>query len=611
MDRGPGGTIRFGVFELDPASGELRKHGTRVKLQDQPFQILTVLLERPGELVTRDELRGRIWPADTFVDFDHGLYSAIKRLRDVLGDSADVPRYIDTVSRRGYKFITPVEIISPANERSPIQPNDSDSLSLDTWDTSARVQKPHRWSILALLVAVVLSIGGVAAKTLFNQPAHSVAVLPFAYPPESKFLEGVSDTLTSHLIIDLTSLNRFGLHTKAQSAVKEFKGKTVDPVQAGKLLKVDWVIVGKVAQVQGQLAINIDLVSVGEGNSLWAARDLRWEPFEVEVAKRELLAEIVRRLPVKLSEAERASLLQSRPTRKPNVEAEKIAARAESLFWSGTAEDFRKSIELNQQALRIEESSGPYGAIASTYVAMADLEMISPEEGRAKAREWANRALQKNDTDFGALIALDRVEKNLEWNSQTIEENDLANGRFDAVLAQRRLYQSENPESPAAYDFLGADLILARKFSEAAEQEKIALELDPKRAWSHYGLGRAYLNQHRYENAIVEFELSKQGLPIHSLTGISCALAFSGKKHEATKKLEDLKALSKAEYVSPLMFARVHAARGDRDQAFKYMKEACDRRVPYLLNVKYDPAWDSLRQDRRFPEIVRCVGLKP
>ncbi len=614
MHRDPGGTIRFGIFEVDPASGELRKHGTRLKLQEQPFQILTALLERPGEIVTREELRRRVWPIDTFVGFDHGLYSAIKRLRNVLGDSAEVPRYVETVSRRGYRFIAPVETISHANRRLTAQPADSDARqSLDTKDTAAKIQTPgtHRWLVLALLIAGAVSVGGLAAYPLFNRPAHTVALLPFTYPPENKFLEGVSDTLTSNLIVDLTSLNHFGLNTKARAAVKEFKGKTFDPVQAGKALKADLVLVGKVAQVQGQLSIDVDLVSVSDGNSLWAARDLRWEPFEVEVAKRELLGEIVQRLPVKLSQTERASLLHSRPRQRPNPEAEKLTSKAQSLFWTGTPENFRKSIELNQQALRIQESSGPYGAIASTYVAMADLEMISPEEARAKAREWGNRALQGNDTDFGGLIALDRVERNLEWHSQTLKENDLANGRFDTVLAQRRRYQSENPELPASYDMSGADLILARKFSEAAEQEKIALELDPKRAWSHYGLGKAYLHQHRYESAIAEFELSREGLPIHSLTGIACALAFFGKKHEARKKLEDLEALSKAEYISPLMFARIHTALGNRDEAFRYMKNACDSRVPYLLNVKYDPAWDKLRHARRFPEIVRCVGLEP
>jgi DNA-binding winged helix-turn-helix (wHTH) protein/TolB-like protein/tetratricopeptide (TPR) repeat protein len=611
MDRDPRGPIRFGIFEVDPETRELRKGGVKVRLQDQPFQILVVLLEQPGQIVSREELRKQVWPADTFVDFDHGLYSAIKRLRDVLGDSAETPRYIETVSKRGYRFIAPVEKPVPITEIDKTSAASERDLHLNLASKSLGRGYLTQGKVVVLFVVIlVLSLVGIAAYPRFGSPTKAIAVLPFSYPANNSFLSGVSDKLTGSLFLDLNTLGKLGLKTKARPYVDRFRDSKADPIEIGKQLDTDFIIVGSLHEKEGQLSIDVDLISVTDGSSLWAARDLRWEPFEVESARRDIFSELLGRLPVNLNHSTREAILHTHPDRKPDPKAEELAAKAQELFWMGTPESFKRSIQLNKDAISVDEQfAPPYGGIASAYAAMANLEMIPPQEAKAKSVEWARRGLKLDDVDFGSLIALHTVHMCLEWTEETIRENDLANGRFQEARERSLRFQAENPKSPASYLFLGADLMMERRYKEAAEQFKIALELDPQGAWAHYHLANAYLYQNRYNDAILEFDVSRKDLPVHGLAGAIVARAQAGRVEEAKEKAEELKRLSYFQYVSPLMFARVAVALGDREAAFGDLKTACNNRVPPLLNIKIDPTWDHIRQDPRFGEIVHCVGL--
>jgi DNA-binding winged helix-turn-helix (wHTH) protein/TolB-like protein/tetratricopeptide (TPR) repeat protein len=610
MDREPRGPIRFGIFEVAPEERELRKRGVKIRLQDQPFQILTALLENPGQLVSRDELRKRIWSADTFVDFDHGLYSAIKRLRDVLGDSAEAPRYIETVSKRGYRFIGSVEVIPKASVLETAQPFSPNYQEAGVKKEQRVAPALAARSLFAAFAGFSLLIVVMAAYPKLGSPTKTIAVVPFSYPSDNSFLSGVSEKLTNSLFLDLNKLTDANLRTKARSYVDNFEGRAADPIEIGRQMDTDLIVAGSLSEREGQLSIDVDLISVDDGSSLWAARDLRWEPFEVESAHRRILAELLTRLPVKVNAITRDAVLRTHPEKKPNAKAEELAARAQELFWIGTPESFNKSISLNKDAISIDQDfAAPYGGIASAYAAMANLDMIPPPEAKAKTIEWARRGLQLDDVDFGSLIALHTVHMCMEWTKESVHQNDLANGRFDKARERSLRFQAENPKSPASYLFLGGDLLMERRFKEAVEQFKIASELDPHGAWVHYQLGNAYLYQHRYKEAISELLLSRGDLPIHSQAAMIVVLANSGNIEEAVKKVDELKALSHSQYVSPLMFARASVALGNRDEAFQHLEAACNDKVPSLLSIKFDPAWDSIREDRRFEKIVRCVGL--
>ena len=597
-------SYKFGVFEFDPISAELRKQGIRIKLQDQPAQILAVLLEHPGEIVTREDLRTRVWPSDTFVDFDHGLYSAVKRLRDALGDAADIPRYIETVSKRGYRFIGAVQVTA-------IQRSHTSDPATRVADFQFPKKALRTRSLIAVFVVCGTLAGVLVASSLWYRPKFTIAVLPFSYPQKDLFLETAADTLTNSLIVDLTKLSRSGIRTKSRAAVQPFRGGSTEPLLSGKQLQADFVVYGKVNRAEGQLSVDAELISINDGSSEWAGRDLRWETFQLAVMKRDLLKEVVDHLPIRLTSSELTQILDAKPAKERNPRAEEIDKQAQSLFWTGTPEGFRKSIELRHREVGLDASAIPLGGIAAAYAAMADLEIIPPGDGRAKALEWANRALQLDETDFGALITLDRVERNLAWESQAFKENEFVRGNMEEVLNSRKRFVSENPGLPAAYDLLAGVLIFMRRYSDAAEQEKISLDLEPERAWSNFNLGNALLYQRHFAEAINRFNQSRGALPVHSLAGIARALALSGKKQQATRKLEELTALSHKDYVSPVMFARVHAALGDKTATFQYLLTACHERVPAFLSLKFDPAWDALRHEGRFTKLLRCAGIEP
>jgi len=214
------GIIRFGVFETDPRAGELRKQGAKVKLQEQPFQILQMLLQRPGEVVTREELQQKIWPSDTFVDFDHGLYNAIKRLREALGDSADTPRFVETLSRRGYRFIGKIEYDAPRVRSLAILP--LENLSRD--------------------------------------------------PDQEYFAEGLTEAL-------ITTLAKIGeLRVVSRTSIMPYKGIRKPLREIAGELEVDAIVEGTVLRVGDRVRISAQLIDSSKETHLWAEsyeRDLR------------------------------------------------------------------------------------------------------------------------------------------------------------------------------------------------------------------------------------------------------------------------------------------------------------------------------------------------
>ena len=247
----PDGLVRFGVFELDARSGELRSKGSRVKLQDQPLQVLLAVLEKPGQVVTREELRARLWPADTFVDFDHGLNAAVKRLRDALGDTAENPRYIETLPRHGYRFIAAAVPDALPPERS--------HTSLKQWGWLLGVTA-------VLLVVGALSavdVGGLRSKLSSRsatQPQiRSLAVLPLANLSGDPQQEYFADAMTDELIAELSRIS--SLRVISRTSVMQYQGEKKKPIpQIGRELNVDAVMEGAVLRSGNRVRITAQLI---------------------------------------------------------------------------------------------------------------------------------------------------------------------------------------------------------------------------------------------------------------------------------------------------------------------------------------------------------------
>ncbi len=295
------GGVRFSAFEVDFRNGEVRKHGFRIRLQDQPFHVLQILLDHPGELVTREELQRRIWPADTFVDFEKGLNNAIKRLREALGDDAEKPRFIETLSKRGYRFISPVEELAKG-ARTPNVP--------------------------------------AAAVTV-----DSIVVLPFVNMSMDTENEFFADGITEEIINALAQIEE--LHVVARSSAFSFKGKHIDPRIVGEQLNVRRVLEGSVRRAGNRLRIMAQLVNAADGYHLWSERYDREmkDVFEIQ-------DEIARSI------AERLKVTLERPRQEPLVKAGTKNLEAYQRYLKGRALFPRKGLAI-PRALELGNSARP------------------------------------------------------------------------------------------------------------------------------------------------------------------------------------------------------------------------------------------------------------
>src|SRR5499427_7277522 len=333
--------VRFGLFEANLESGELLRQGTKVRLQEQPFQILSLLLEKPGEVVTREELRARLWPADTFVDFDHGLNAAIKRLRDALGDSAENPRFIETLSRRGYRFIAPLN------------------------DTVADFR----------------------TAPALSATRDSIVVLPFINISADAENEFFADGITEEIINALAQIR--DLHVVARSSAFSFKGKHIDPRVVGEQLNVRTVLEGSVRRADNRLRITVQLVNAADGYHLWSERYDR-EMKDVFTIQDEIARSIARRLQVEFEGDEAAALIKPGTQ---NPEAYRLYAKGRALLYKrGSA--IPRALDCCQRAVTLDPMYAPaWAGLAESHIALGYFGFTPASESMPKGLEAARRAI--------------------------------------------------------------------------------------------------------------------------------------------------------------------------------------------------------------------------
>jgi TolB-like protein/DNA-binding winged helix-turn-helix (wHTH) protein len=397
--------IRFGVFEADPHTGELRKQGRRIRLQGQPFQILLFLLERPGELVTREELRQKLWPADTFVDFEHGLNKAISKLRDTLGDDSGTPRYIETLPRRGYRFIAPVGVnrISEPSESQKTLGAQSDPTTAD----SPRRVRWGRTAIVVPLGVLVLLASWFLFKLARSQPRspatalaapiRSLAVLPLQNLSGDKDQEYFADGMTDELITDLGQMS--ALRVISRTSVMHFKqsSETLPPLpQIGRELGADAIVEGTVFRSGNRVRITAQLIDARTDRHLWAhayERDLG----DVIALQDEVARDIADEVRVKLTPQERARLTTSHPV---NPEAHEAYLKGRFYWILFTEAGAKKSLGFFQQALEKDPNyalghSGMADYFAVMYVRYGELPY---SEACPEAEAFALKAVDLDDS---------------------------------------------------------------------------------------------------------------------------------------------------------------------------------------------------------------------
>ena len=632
--------VRFGVFEVDLKACELRKHGFRIKLAEQPFQVLAFLLERPGEIVTREELRDRLWPGDTFVDFDHGLNNAVMRVREVLLDSSEHPRYVETVPRRGYRFVAPVEETSvpppvPATielEGASTSPGSSASKPALAHTISEHPNVP-RWFTSRLAAAIAIVVVGLAALLVFaiharnvttNQAnaarSTSLVVLPLENLSGDKDQDYFADGMTDELIANLAKIR--SLHVISRSTAMTYKGTRKPLSEIARELNVDAVVEGTVMRVGSRVRITAELVQVSTDHHLWADT-YESQMGDVLALQNRVSAAIVNEIRINLTPEERERLAKT-----PEVAPEAYENYLKGLYyWNKRSdENLTRAIGYFERATQLDPNYAlAYAGLSDCYaIISAEIFGTMPaSEAAPKARAAAVRALELDPTLAEAQTSLATEKFNYEWDwsgaaqgfERAIGLNPsyatayqryslylIAIGRAQDSFAQIQKARALDPLSLSINFSLGWRLYMARQYDAAITQLKDTLEMDPSYELPHLVAGQAYEQKGNYALAIPELrkavELSR-GTPL-MVSALAHAYARSGNRAEAEKLLAQLQAKSMNHYVSPYYFAIVCVGLGRTEEALDWLEKAFGDRSNGLVFLKVEPELDDLRSNSRF-----------
>ncbi len=574
--------FRFGRFEIDSRTRELRKDGVRLRLQDQPFALLALMLEHPGELLTRDELRDRLWPQGTFVDFEHGLNAAIKRLRAVLGDNAERPRFVETLHRRGYRFIARVE----------------------------RVNGRGAYELVAAADA-----------------RRRLAVLPFTTLGEDCVPDSFAGGVTEELVTQLGRLcsDRIGIIARSSSARVQRNDRTARDI--GAALHAQYLLEGTVRREAGRVRITAQLIDTQGETELWA------ESYDRSISdsllvQSDVATQIVRSVAVALL-PDRAPIPSS-GTR--NVEAQQAFLKGR-YYWNRVGEDgLRECLAFYQQALTYDPGfADAHGALARATVSAAEYYVLEPRRAYEAAEAAAARALAMDPAQSEAHTALAEVRRARDWN-------------WDGADEAFRRALTINPSNEGARRLYGLFLASRGQTSQAAMMTDVAVELDPLclvsntgAAWVRFVTGdyAEVIDRCRHTidmaadfpapHRLLAAALVQLGDPkaavrhlesaasTHwepaTLACMAHAAATSGDRARALDILGRLDTLARERYVSRFHWALAWAGACDFDKAFALLACACDERDPALMLVNTDPRFAALRQDGRYAGIAGRLGF--
>ena len=626
------GRLRFSVFEIDLRSGELTKRGARIRLQAQPFQVLAMLLEWPGELVTREELRARLW-SQTVVDFDHGVNKAISKIREALGDSAESPRFVETVARRGYRFVadvTPIEataVSRPANDvtSSAAEPR---AAGDPTAATPARRPRWRRaWAgigfALALLLAAALSWLALRAPS----PIRSLAVLPLESLSDDAAQDYFADGMTDALIADLGQIGALRVISRTSAMVYKRVRKPLPEI--ARELNVQAVVEGTVWRSGERVRITAQLIRATDEEHLWAQSyegDLR----DTLTLQNSVARAIAEQIQVSLSRREKAAL-QASTSVNPQAYEAYLKGR---YFWNKrTAEGLKAAIEHFGRAIEADpRDARAYSGLADSYALAGDWEyaILPPPEAFAKAKAAAVKALeldaQLSEAHTSLAFILDLYD--WDWAAAETQYRDaialnpgyatarhwyawhlMVMGRKDEGLAQLRRAESLDPLSTIIGADLADALCIAHRYDESQQQSRKTIEFDPGFAVAHYQLGQALVQQRRHDEAIAEFHKAIElgGANATFEANLAHAYAVSGRKQEALQIARDLESRTGKPSATDASIASIYVGLGDHDQSMVWLNSAYQAR--FNPSILLRPVFDPLRAEPGFQDLRHRIGL--
>src|SRR5580658_361144 len=628
--------LRFDSFELDVRAAELRKSGIKLRLQGQPIQVLATLLNRAGELVTREELRDQVWPAETFVDFDHSLHNSIARLREALGDSPGTPRYIETLPRRGYRFIGTVERVGVEEAPLPVPTEPSPS-----WEAPVVPVRSRRRAIfIASAIAALLTMAAVAAvlvliPTLSHRAAatpavRSIAVLPldnFSGDPAQEYF---ADGMTDELITDLAKIGT--LRVISRTSVMRYKGTKKGLPEIARELNVDGVIEGSVMRSGQRVRITAQLLYGPTDKHLWA------ETYERDLGDvLSLQSEVAQAIALQVR-AQVTPQQQARfgATRAVNPEAYDAYSKGRYHLWN----NFTMAQSLNTAKTYFEEAvrkdSGfalAHTGLADAYLYLAIFRHVSPESSYRPAEEAVRQALTLDDSIGEAhdTLAVLSWRYNWDWDATERELNQAIalapsyscahedRAEYMAFRGRRSEAEAEVAKSLELDTSVNSALTEAavryqlRDFDQLVDVSSRGLALNPNEWFEHFYLGVGYEGTGKRLEAISEYQKAVElsGGDQDATVALAHAYAGVGRSAETRKILRDLEEKSTNVYVSPYLLATLYAALGDKDTAFKVLEQAYrEKSLDLSWYLKDDLRIDNLRSDPRYQNLLSRVGLK-
>jgi TolB-like protein/DNA-binding winged helix-turn-helix (wHTH) protein/Flp pilus assembly protein TadD len=630
----------FGPFEADLRSGELRKHGVRLKLQDQPFQVLALLLEHAGDVVTREELRQRLWPADTFVDFDTGLNSAVKKLRDVLVDSADEPRYIETIPRRGYRFIPPLVDpnpatvpssapepgLHPAHETASSQPAGSVVTSAESFFFTRLRLVFGAAALLVLLVAGFLVYRNTGAGGTKQPAIKSLAVLPLKNLSGDASQDYLADGMTEALIGRLAGIH--DLRVISRTSVMRYKDTKEALPEIAKTLGVDAIVEGSVIRVGNRIRVHAQLIRAATDEHFWSEaydHELR----DVLTLQSDVAQSIAQRVEVTITGEEHASLSSARTV---DPEAYEAYLKGRYYWNKRTADSMPKAALYFEQAISKDPGYGAaYSGLADCNSGLAWHGFMSPAEALPKAYAAAQKAVeidpQSAEAHASLALVLDHqwdwagaeaeFKRALELNPQYAHAHHWygdylsIQGRHDEALVEAKRALELDPLNLMIGTWVGLRYYLARRYDGAIEQSLNTVDLDPNFAAAHLILGESYVQQGKHKEGLDQLQkaASLSGDSPLYMAQVGVSLALAGEKKEALRAIRELQDISGKRYVSPYGVAQIYAALNDKEQTYKWLETAYRDRAVWMSYLVVDPVFDSIRSEDRFRDLLQRVGL--
>jgi len=648
---------RFGIFEADFESRRLSKSGFRIRLQDQPFQILALLLERQGQVVTREELKEKLWASDTFVAFDDGLNTAIKKLRAALNDAADNPRFVETVPRIGYRFIAPVsfsqEAAAAAANSVPVVEPDSPSSSAQVVAPAAegisasqadspdpRGNNPSqksggrfRWIGVAVLLVLAAGLAfkiGTRPRSVAppREEFQAIAVLPLQNMSADPAQEFIADGMTDEIITDLAKLA--GPKVISRTSAMQYKGTHKSIPEIARELNVGAILEGSVERSGGRMRVRVQLIQASTDQHMWAEAYDR-ELSDVLQLEADLAKDIAQQIQLHLTPRQQQSLATSRPSN-PQAFQDYLQGRQ---YWAMRTEaSLHKAIDYFNRA--IQEDPGEarnYAGLAQCYIVLPLITQVQMAESERMAREAAQKALSMDDSLAEAHLAMAEIEFYQDWNfsgaekefRRTLELNPnyatghqwyaeflSVFGRHEEATREIETTLALDPLSAIVHHQAGQTFQQARQYDRAIHEYQQALNLNPNLYVSDEALYWAYRRQGKFEQSI---QAMQRSLPYwHSnrdmevvIGQLSHAYAQGGKDGFLRQSVEMHKRFRDA----AIYLARDYADLGDRERALEQLEQAFKNQNAIRLWILIDVELDSLRSDPRFQRLVKKIDAGP